>query len=262
MMPPDLSIIDQIALAWFLAAWLGYGRLAPRLHPGGSIAGHMLGLRRAWMWVMLGRDNRITDAALIGHTVHSATFFASTTMVALAALLGVLGNLDRTYAAVQDLALTAKASRGLLEMKVALLVVVFAYGFLQFTWALRQLNYCIALIGGAPLKPDPALRSTVADHAATMLTLAMASFNAGIRGYYFALAGLAWLLGSLPFAAATSAMLGLLLWRQFGSAMAAAIRLHHQELSRQGMTGAATSARGPAHEPEAPPLNAIGALRP
>jgi len=262
MLPPDLSALDRAALAWFLAAWLGYGRLATRLRPGCSIAGRMPGLRRAWMWVMLGRDNRITDASLIGHTVHSATFFASTTMVALAALLGVLGNLDRTYAAVQELALTAKTSRGLLELKVALLVVVFAYGFLQFTWALRQLNYCIALIGGAPLKPDPGLRDTVAGHAAAMLTLAMASFNAGIRCYYFALAGLAWLLGPLPFAAATASMFGLLLWRQFGSAMAATIRRHHQELSCQGMAGPAEPARRPAHGREALPMSVTGVTRP
>jgi len=60
-------------------------------------------VRRALMATMLGRENRITDASLIGHTVHSATFFASTTMAAMAAmaaLLGLLGRFDRTYATV------------------------------------------------------------------------------------------------------------------------------------------------------------------
>ena len=75
-------------------------------------------VRRAWMRTMLGRDNRITDAFLIGHTVHSATFFASIAMVALAALLGMLGALDRSMAALDALAFTAKTSRMLAEAKL------------------------------------------------------------------------------------------------------------------------------------------------
>ena len=39
----------------------------------------MLALRDAWMLRMLERDNRITDSSLLGHTIHSISFFASTT---------------------------------------------------------------------------------------------------------------------------------------------------------------------------------------
>ena len=51
-----------------------------------------------------GRNNRITGASLIGHTLHSAAFFASTAMEALAALLGMPAALD-------TLAFTAKTPR-------------------------------------------------------------------------------------------------------------------------------------------------------
>lgn len=81
----------------------------------GSITACMGQVRRAWMTTMLGRDNRIPDASLIRHTVHSATFFASTTMVAMAALLG---GFDRTYATVQELAFTAKTGRVFMEGKL------------------------------------------------------------------------------------------------------------------------------------------------
>ena len=181
-------------------------------------------MRRAWMLSMLGRENRVTDASLIGHAVHSATFFASTTMIALAALIGMLGNLDRTHAAVQGLALTAKTSRPLLETKVMLLVLVFAHGFLKLSWALRQLNHCVALIGAAPHKPDAARRDAFADRAAAVLSLAVGSFDAGIRAYYFALSALAWLFGPGPFAPATAGIVAMLVWRQFGSAASEAIR--------------------------------------
>jgi uncharacterized membrane protein len=210
----------------------------------------MLEVRRAWMRAMLGRDNRITDASLIGHTVHSATFFASTTVVALAALLGVLGNLDRTHAAVQGLASAAETSRVLLEAKVMLLVLVFAHGFLKLSWALRQLNYCVALIGAAPLKPDAARRDAFAERAALTVTLAVGSFNAGIRAYYFAFAALAWLFGPGPFALVTTGMVAMLLWRQFGSAAAEAIRRSEDTVvretapERRGTTGEAGLAPG------------------
>ena len=85
---------------------------------------------------MLGRDNRITDASLIGHTAHSATLFASTTMVAMATLLRQLRGFDRTYATVQELAFTAKTGRVFMEGKLVLLLV-FAHTFLKLSWALR-----------------------------------------------------------------------------------------------------------------------------
>ena len=230
-MPPDLGVWDRAALGWFLLAWLGYGAFIQHLRSPRSITERLRGVRRAWMHAMLGRDNRITDASLIGHAMHSATFFASTTMVALAALLGMLGNLDRTHAAVEALAFTAKTPRPIVEGKVLLLLLVFAHTFLKLTWAIRQLNYGVALIGAAPSKPGPALRDAVADRTAAVLSLAVSSFNAGVRGYYFALAALAWVFGPGAFALATTGMVAMLLWRQFGSDTAAAIRLSHRVLA-------------------------------
>src|SRR3712207_1013183 len=130
---------------------------------------------------MLGRENRITDASLIGHAVHSATLFASTSVVALAALLGMLGNLDRAHAAVESLAF--------------------------------------------------------ADRAAAVLSLAVGSFDAGIRAYFFALAALAWLLGPGAFALATGGIVAMPLWRQFGSAASEAIRRSEAALADEEAAG-------------------------
>ena len=220
----DLTGLDRAALCLFLLAWLGYGPAAQALRPRRSMAIRMFGMRRAWMSSMLARENRITDASLIGNVVNSATFFASTTVVALAALLGMLGNLDSTHAAVQSLDFTAKTSRVLIEAKVLLLALIFAYGFLKLSWAVRQLNHCVALIGAAPLRPDAARGDAFADHAADALSLAVGSFDAGLRAYYFALAALAWLFGPGAFALATAGIVAMLLWRQFGSAASEAIR--------------------------------------
>lgn len=229
IVPPDLTALDRLALAWFLVAWLGYGT-ALGLVAGRGITTRMHQVRRVWMHTMLGRENRITDAALIGHTVHSATFFASTTMVALAAMLGTLGAFDRSYAALDTLDFTVRTSRALAEMKVLLLLAVFAHTFLKLSWALRQLNYCLALIGAAPIKPAPAERDAIASELAAVLSLAIGSFNAGVRGYMFALAALSWLLGPAAFLVVTTGIVAMLTWRQFGSATAGAIRRSHHAL--------------------------------
>ena len=228
--PVDATVWDGLALAWFAAAWLGYGMVIHSLPWQGSITARLNEVRRSWMGAMLQRDNRITDASLIGHTVHSATFFASTTMIALAALLGVLGGFERSYAALGDLGFTAKTSRGFVECKLLLLVLVFAHTFLKLSWSLRQLNYCLALIGAAPLRPDPAEQARLAAPIASVLSQAIRSFNAGIRGYYFALAVVAWLLGPAAFGGVTAGIVAMLLWRQYGSGTADAIRTGHAAL--------------------------------
>ena len=243
LIPPDMTVFDRVALFWFLLAWLGYGQAIHAIS-GSSITARMHEVRRSWMSTMLNRDNRMVDASLIGHTVHSVTFFASTSMVGLAALLGMLGGFDRSFDALQTLAFTAKTSRLLTEAKLLLLVLVFAHTFLKLSWALRQLNYCLALIGAAPSKPDARERERIAEHLAAVLSLAIRSFNAGIRGYQFALAALAWLLGPQTFLSVTTGIVVMLLWRQLGSATATSI-----ERSQAALIGQ-------------PPIQPTGAAKP
>lgn len=255
LVPSDVTAADGVALGWFLLAWLGYGRAIQAMRHPASVTVRLHEIRRAWMRVMLVRDNRIVDSSLIGHTVHSATFFASTTMVALAALLGVLGNFEHGFATLAELTFTAKTSRALVETKVMLLVLVLAHTFLKLSWSLRQLNYCIALIGAAPARPAPGRDGVIADRIATVLSLAIGSFNAGIRGYYFALAVLAWLFGPGGFALVTTGIIVMLLWRQFGSETAEAIRLGHNAYAG-GDSDAAGRAAGA--DPAAPSAASVG----
>lgn len=56
-----------------------------------------------------------------------------------------------------------------------------------------------------------------------ILNPALTSFNAGVRGYYFALAAAAWLFGPRSFVTATLGALTLLFWRQRSSTAATSI---------------------------------------
>jgi uncharacterized membrane protein len=239
---PDATPLDFAALAWFLIVWLGYGWVADRI-PGRAIGlnHHMVALRECWMARMVERDNRIMDSQLVGHTIHSVTFFASTTMLVLAGLVGLFGALDRIDATLADMTFPVHTSKEFLEAKMLLLLALFVHGFFKFTWSLRQFNYLCALIGSTPVAPvPPEQRAPLANASAAVLTEAVVSFNAGLRAYYFAIGVLAWFIQPWLFMALTAGMLAVLLNRQLRSPSFRAI---DQQVRR--IVAPATSRRAP-----------------
>ena len=109
----------------------------------------------------------------------------------------------------------------LMEAKLALVLLCLARGFLDFIWALRQLNYTLALIGAAP--EDQRENAAFGEAAANLINPALASFSQGVRGYYFALAAAAWLFGPFAFLAVTLSAVALLFMRQRHSPSARAV---------------------------------------
>jgi uncharacterized membrane protein len=174
---------DAIALAWIGLCWLGYPRLMQRLsRRRGSINLDMLAMRRAWMAGMLQRDFRVPDTALIGHVIQSVAFFASGTIIVVGALVGALARVDAFVALSADLTLGPPASPGSIRLCLLVLLAIFVHGFFKFTWALRQYNYCITMIGAVPMPPLEAARHRrLADAMSHALSLASASFNVTIR---------------------------------------------------------------------------------
>ena len=216
---------DWLGLIWFLAAWIGYEPVTRLVGRRWRLVNTcMFGIRRLWMETMLSRENRMPDVVLLGHVVHSASFFASTTVIVIAALFGALGSIDRLQSAIETL-IGAPAERPALDIKLALVLIVVVRGFFAFTWAIRQFNYAIALIGAAPPAPvEPMLRRALAKDLGEALSLAVMAFNSGVRAYYFALAGLTWLANPVLFVISTSAVVVLLLWRQTSSPSARLIQ--------------------------------------
>lgn len=235
-MPFDLTPLDLLALGCFAGTWALHGLLVDR-HLSGlkSLNRRMHQVRRAWMRNMLLRENRMMDSMLLGHLIGSASFFASTSVLLLAGLLGVLAAADDAHRVVTELGFTVATSRHLFELKVLLQIAVFILAFFNFTWSLRQFNYTVALLGASPVgigrpvadaetagtvRVDAATAEQLADEAATVLSLSVRSFNGGLRCYYYALASLGWLAGPVPFMAFTLGVFALLLWRQFVSGTA------------------------------------------
>lgn len=219
-----MTPIDIAAAAIFALCWLFYEALLKRVSSArGSINRDMELIRVVWMRRMAARENRIADSSLVGHLLNSASFFASTNLLIIAAAMGALFGGEAMLSNLHGIAIFGQAPNWLVEVKIGLVVVTLARGLLDFIWGIRQLNYCVALIGAAP-NPDDADGPAYADAVGGVLTPALSSFNRGVRAYYFALAGAAWLVSPLAMAIGALAAFALLARRQIASPAAHGVR--------------------------------------
>jgi len=218
-----MTLADGLALALFLLCWLGYGPLLAVLaRRSGSLNDDMMVVRRAWMMAMTHREVRIVDSQLMGHTINSGGFFASTNLLLIAAVAGILFGGEQ---ALQGVAAVGEAApTRILEAKLALVLLCLARGLLDFIWSIRQMNYALALIGAAPEVHTESDRTALGEAAGRLLNPALSAFSQGVRGYYFALAAAAWLFGPLWLALGVAAVFCLLVWRQAASPAAQAVR--------------------------------------
>jgi uncharacterized membrane protein len=219
-----MSSLDWAAVALFILCWLGYEPVLRVLSRRfGTLNQDMDVVRQVWMSAMTRREIRLVDSQLMGHSINSASFFASTNLLLIAAVAGILFGGEaalRGFAAVGAEAVPLP----LLEAKLALILICLVRGLLDFIWSIRQLNYTLAVIGSVPEQDEALDRGALGRAAGELINPALASFSQGVRAYYFALAAAAWLMGPLWLGAGVIAAFSLLIWRQEGSPAAKAIR--------------------------------------
>jgi uncharacterized membrane protein len=219
-----MSAIDIGALCLFAVCWLAYQPLLGfMVRGGGLINSDMTVIRISWMRNMAGRENRFMDSQIMGHALSSASFFASSNLLLIAGAAGVLFGGEQAFRSASSLALVETRSRLLFEGQMALVLLTLARGLLDFIWAIRQMNYCLAALGAAPDVADDDTRRAYGEAVGRLLNPALSSFSSGVRGYYFALAAAAWLFGAPTFIAATLGAVTLLIWRQRRSRAAKAV---------------------------------------
>ena len=104
-------------------------------------------------------------------------------------------------------------------------LLIFIYAFFKFAWSLRQFNYALILIGGAPEKGtcSDEERSGYAERSAQVLSRAGGTFNRGIRAYYFGLATLVWFVQPVAFMVAVVWVLAVIYRRDYRSVTLSAL---------------------------------------
>ncbi len=177
--------LDTVALAMFLACWLGYANVVQRVDAKRS---HLMSVvkafRRRWIERLCERDNHVADAALISNLLRGALFFTSTTIFILGGLAALLGTAPK---AAEGFPAPVDETHGTLlgEVKVLILILVYIYAFFKFTWSAWQYNVLSIMVGALPKPGDTHGHSDYIEAAASALALAEETYNNGIRGYYF-----------------------------------------------------------------------------
>ncbi len=222
MSVPSHLLPHLIAVLWFVVCWVGYTRYASwRGRDTACLASVLHLYRQDWMRRMLLRDNRIADANVIGNLERNAGFFASSTLIILAGVLTALGASERAVSLLADLPFAQPVSRGLSEIKLLALAVVFVYAFFTFSWCMRQYNFAAVLVASAPMAGERNVndleRKSFAERAARVISMAANQFNFGLRAYYFGMATLAWFIHPWFFMLVTAGVVLVLYRREFHS---------------------------------------------
>lgn len=219
-LPTILPLYDALALGWFFFCWIGYAVYADRRRKGSlSLASALHEYRLRWMARVLERENRIADTVVLQTVMRSDNLFITTTLFIIAGLIGGLNAVDRVQTLVSGIGFIATSSHETWQLKMLILIGIFIYAFFKFTWSLRQFNFTLMLFASAPMPsereaPD---RAEFVTRAATMVTHGFASFNRGLRAYFFGLAALAWFIQPWALVLATSWVVVVLYARDFRS---------------------------------------------
>ncbi|WP_406853865.1 DUF599 family protein [Alsobacter sp. KACC 23698] len=215
-----LAPLDIAALAFFVVSWFGYAFVVEGHRLGRhSLNGIMHDFRTRWMERMLAREVRIIDTQIMASLQNGTAFFASTSLLAVGGSLTLLRAADDVLRVFADLPLGIATQRGLWELKVIGLAVIFVYAFFKFAWSYRLFNYAAILLGATPPyeEADTAAAVRHAHRTAGMTTAAGRHFNRGQRAFFFALGYLGWFWSPVVFIGSTTAVLVVMGARQFRS---------------------------------------------
>ena len=222
----DFTILDGIALIWFLACWAGFGRFSKR--QAASDVGLIPALRAfrvRWMERLCKREQHQADATLLGNLLRGALFFASTTVFILGGLVALLGTAPRITEVVRQLPFSPPFSVWVWEAKVLILIYVFIYAFFKFSWSAWQYNALSIVVGASPdPREPPEFTQRYIEAASGLAALAGESFNRAIRAYYFSMAAVTWFLHPLAMILTTTWVTYVLYRREFSSATLTALK--------------------------------------
>jgi uncharacterized membrane protein len=220
-----LSILpwqDALALAWFIAVWVGYAWYSRNASlRGATLLAVTNAWRRKWMLQATNRDPRIVDGNIIQSLSSSPSFFASSTLIVIGGVLALFGAADQAAAMVREMPFAVTTTRAVFEIKLVVLASIFTFAFFRFTWAIRQYTFVALLLGAMPPLGEFAAsrvdREAYADRTAALVGSAAESFNDGVRAYYFAFAVLAWFFSPAAFAVGAALVVAVLYGREFHS---------------------------------------------
>lgn len=224
-----VSFTDWIAIIVFFGCWLGYiifARYWCIRRP--SLVSTSNRYRRAWMFQTTVRDPRMLDSIIAQNLAQTPAFFSSTTIIIIGGLFALLGTTDRAAEIVREIPFAVQTTVILFDIKVLVLIGIFIYAFFRFTWSMRQYTYVALTIGSMPPAEDFESgkfdRNVFAERAGKMASMAVETFNDGVRAYYFSFAAISWFFSPWALMVAAVSVTLILYNREFRSTVLAVLR--------------------------------------
>ncbi|MEO9864915.1 MAG: DUF599 domain-containing protein [Yoonia sp.] len=208
----DAAAAAFLGFAYFILGWMI--EHPPKSRP--SVTKIMSDNRREWLRVFIGREPRIFDSQIMGSLRQGTAFFASTCIFAIGGVFALIANTDPLQGVAAEIS-TDDIPIVVWQVKLGLVALMLTNGFLKFVWANRIFGYCSVMMAAVPNDPNHPDAMGRAMQAAELNIRAAINFNRGLRSMYFALGGLAWLVGSTAFILATLAVIWLVWSREFAS---------------------------------------------
>jgi len=218
-----LNTLDLIAFIYMLIVWLAYAHYAKytaKYSTNSSLSRTLKKHRVAWVERMLEREIRVGDSSLLANQERIVGFFASTTVLLLAAVITAFTSTDTIRELTSHLPFATTQTNNEIEIKFFLLALILVYAFFMVTWSLREYGFVSVLMGSAPNfdeKISTEERQAVVQNIARLLDAAGHDNNSGLRAYYFGTAMLFWLFNTWFYIAITTLVVMVLYQREFRS---------------------------------------------
>lgn len=212
----ELGVASFVSLGLYLFSWIGLGWWIE--NPGAkrpSVTVLMSERRREWMKVFVTREPRIFDSQIMGQLRQGTSFFASTCLLALGAVLAAMSNTSALQSVADQLG--SDEPFVIWQAKLAVVAFFLTNAFLKFVWANRVFGYCAVVMGSVPNDASDATAYPRAAQAAELNVRAAMNFNRGLRSIYFALGAVVFLINWQALLIAL-ALVGWVVWsREFAS---------------------------------------------
>ena len=240
------TLVDILALAVFVVAWYGYTVFArKKAKTTDCIARSLHQHRIHWMYEVISREIRVSEAALLANLERNIAFFASSTLLILAGIFTLFAKVDTLAVVISSLPFAADVNHLAIQLKLSLLAFIFVISFFQFTWSMRQYGFLNVMIGATPFDQSGTNENLLAyaKQMAIVQDQAAHSYNYGLRSYYFAIAAMCWFFHPFLFVLMSLWVVYPLYTREFNSkavkAITAAQHLLQQErqLKNEKMPG-------------------------
>lgn len=225
-----LTLVNWIGLGLLITCWLLYPFIS-RWLPKSDLTTEIEVYRHKWMAQMLHREERITDVSLARGLFGSVSFFASTTVLLISGLIGLLASAPSLYENLTRSSVFDETGLAIFEVKICVLIIIFIHAFFKFGWSMRLHTYSMIFIGAAPQRewregPEAAAIST---QAGELSALASRHYFEGMRGYYFGLATLPWFISPVLLIISVLLTMAVLIRREHYSRALSIVRQHQTD---------------------------------